>query len=60
VKDLTREQLAFELFKIMNADSKRFWGLDGFPGMWSYFQKHGWHQGYLRIADHIIQKGYKP
>lgn len=74
MKDLNREQVAFELFKIMNEGrfpDKCF--MDCVSGqiirsgsakqlvsMWDQYKAEGWHEGYLRIADEIVAKGYKP
>ncbi len=56
MKDFTRESLARHLFDIMNQGNKH-WNLDS---TWKYYVEHGWHNGYLRLADEVISKGYKP
>lgn len=60
MKDLNREQLARHLFNVMNEgrfEKNRWVPIDSF---WEYLVANNWHQGYLRLADEIVSKGYKP
>lgn len=57
--DTNREQLAKYLFCLMNQD--RQWASGKDPDhYWEWYQQHGFDTGYLRLADHVITKGYKP
>lgn len=57
MKDYNQETVAKALFGIMNEG--RIWSL-GIEEAWAYYKEQGWHKGYLRIADEVIKKGYKP
>lgn len=62
MKDLSREQLALHFCKIMNHDRKwSFLNTDSdLDEYWTFLKSYGWHEGYLRLADEVITKGYKP
>jgi hypothetical protein len=63
MKDLNRDQVARHLFDIMNKDrfeTHKGWMICTADEWWKYCQLMGWHQGYLRLADEIVSKGYKP
>lgn len=50
---MTRDELAYHLFKIMNA------GTDWVKqNTWEHYQRHVWDLGYYRIVDEILKKGY--
>jgi hypothetical protein len=51
-RDWNRETVAKHLFEVMNKDNNR--------GSWDFYVDMGWADGYYRIADEIVLKGYRP
>lgn len=64
MKDLNRLGVARHLHNIANAHqefpSRKLMGDDWLEKRWLYLVEHGWHQGYLALADEVVSKGYKP
>jgi hypothetical protein len=74
MKDLNRDQLARHLFDVMHKGqwtihlghvdlavaTRRVDPVAAANSYWDFLVEHGWHKGYLRLADEIISKGYKP
>lgn len=67
---MTRDQLAQHLFEIMNKRDRLPYTLEsgrpdpkdptGLKAYWQWMVDSGYHHGYLRLADEILSKGYKP
>ncbi len=61
MKDWNRDQVARHLFDLMNEGRGHPFTKPTFAaGLWKWYVDHGFDAGYLRIADEIIQKGYRP
>jgi len=76
MKEFTRDSIARHLFGIMNGERfEKLRSTPGYHAgmmrrppstesalndMWKYYVEHGWDAGYLRLADEIVSKGYKP